>query len=82
MVLYGVTLTAVPIWNFHGAADNVVATQGSRDMDAAMIAIGNSNWTYTEFPGVGHAVTEPAWAELTGDVPPLTLIDWIFAQSK
>lgn len=69
------TLLNVPIWNFHGAIDNVVATQGSRDMDAAMIAAGHRNWTYTEYPGVGHAVTGPAWDEVT-------LIPWIFSQTK
>ncbi len=53
----------VGIWNFHGADDNVVPTLASQEMDAAMIIAGHTNWTYSEYPGVGHAVTEPAWGE-------------------
>ncbi|MEP4077278.1 alpha/beta hydrolase-fold protein [Haloferula sp.] len=68
-------LTDVAIWNFHGADDTVVPTLASQEMDAAMITAGHTNWTYTEYPGVGHAVTGPAWAEET-------LIPWMFSQSR
>ncbi|NWK54536.1 prolyl oligopeptidase family serine peptidase [Verrucomicrobiaceae bacterium N1E253] len=86
------TLVGVPIWNFHGNSDTVVSYLGSRAMHDAMLAAGHPNWTYTEFDGVGHAVTTPAWANpITAPygaaygsmtTPGTNLIDWIFSQSK
>lgn len=86
------TLVSVPIWNFHGNDDNVVSYLGSRAMHDAMVAVAHPNWTYTEFDGVGHAVTTPAWANPITDpygadygsvtTPATNLIDWIFAQDR
>ncbi|MBT3193850.1 MAG: hypothetical protein HN341_15000 [Verrucomicrobia bacterium] len=66
-------LLDVAIWNFHGADDTIVPTLASQEMDAALIAAGHSNYIYSEYPGVGHAVTGPAWAEED-------LIPWFFRQ--
>jgi predicted peptidase len=43
----------LPIWIFHGDADQSVSVEESRHMFAALKAIG-ANVQYTELPGVGH----------------------------
>jgi predicted peptidase len=64
----------VPIWNFHGAVDDVEPVETSRVMiDAIRKAGGRPR--HTEYAGVGHnvfmwAYTEPA------------LIEWLFAQKR
>jgi predicted peptidase len=64
----------VPIWNFHGAADDVEPVETSRLMiDAIRKAGGHPR--HTEYPGVKHnvfmwAYTEPA------------LVEWLFAQHR
>jgi predicted peptidase len=63
----------VPIWAFHGAADPVVSVAGSRDLVAALKALG-SRVKYTEYADVGHDVWTRAFAEPA-------LPDWLFAQS-
>lgn len=65
----------VAIWSFHGALDTVVPVEGDREMAAALTAAGHTNWTYTEYPDAGHAVTVPAWGNTN-------LIPWIFQQVK
>jgi predicted peptidase len=64
----------VPVWNFHGDADQTVSVEISRTRISALRKAGGAP-LYTEYPGVGHnacdwAFTEPA------------LIDWLFAQKK
>jgi predicted peptidase len=68
------TLKDVPVWNFHGEADDVEPVQTSRVMIEALRRAGGQP-LHTEYPGVGHnvfmwAYTEPA------------LIDWLFARSR
>jgi len=64
----------VPIWNFHGAADDIEPVTSSRVMiDALRKAAGRP--LYTEYAGVGHnvfmwAYTEPA------------LLEWLFTQRR
>jgi predicted peptidase len=68
------SIKSVPVWAFHGGADNVVPTQGSHDMvDALKKAGGHPR--YTEFPGVGHGSWANAWNEPE-------LLDWLFAQKR
>jgi predicted peptidase len=50
----------LPIWIFHGDADDVVPVAESRGMAAALEAIG-ADVRYTEFPGVGHGAWGPAY---------------------
>jgi predicted peptidase len=68
------TVARVPIWNFHGDADDVEPVQTSRRMIEALRKAG-AYPRYTEYPGVGHdvfmwAYTEPA------------LVEWLFARSR
>ena len=67
-------MRAVSIWVFHGAMDGEVSVERSREMVAALRAVG-SNVEYTEYRFSGHAVWDRAYAE-DG------LIDWVFAQRK
>lgn len=64
----------VPIWNFHGAADEVEPVATSRRMIEALRLAGGQP-RHTEYAGVGHnvfmwAYTEPA------------LVEWLFAQAR
>jgi predicted peptidase len=64
----------VPIWNFHGAADEVEPVATSRVMIDAIRKSGGTP-RHTEYAGVGHnvflwAYTEPA------------LVEWMFAQKR
>ena len=64
----------VPVWNFHGAADDVEPATSSRVMIDALRKAGGRP-LHTEYAGIGHnvfmwAYTEPA------------LIEWLFAQKR
>ncbi len=64
----------VPVWNFHGALDDVEPVTSSRVMIAALRKAGGRP-LYTEYPGIGHnvflwAYTEPA------------MVEWLFAQRR
>jgi predicted peptidase len=64
----------VAIWAFHGARDDIVPVTNSREMVAALRAVG-SPVKYTEYTDIGHAVWTVAFAER--DLP-----DWLFAQRR
>jgi predicted peptidase len=64
----------LPVWVHHGNADQQVPVEQSRQMVAALKAIGNPV-RYTEYEGVGHnswdrAYQDPAFAQ------------WLFAQHR
>lgn len=44
----------VPVWIFHGTADNVVPIDDSRQMVNAMLNAGNANLKFSEVAGAGH----------------------------
>ncbi len=67
-------LATLPIWCFHGAADEVVPVARSRSMVEAVKAAGG-NVKYTEFEGVRHDSWTPAYRD------PATL-DWLFRQRR
>ena len=67
-------LADLPLWVFHGALDDTVKTQRSRDMVAAITAKGGHP-KYTEYPDVGHG----AW---TATYAKPEVWDWLFAQRK
>ncbi len=68
------TVKDVPVWNFHGEADEVEPVATSRTMIAALQQAGGHP-RHTEYKGIGHdvfmwAYTEPA------------LVEWLFAQKR
>ncbi len=67
-------LSRLPIWCFHGDADQVVAVDRSRSMIAAVKAAGGSP-KYSELPGVGHDSWTPAYRDPA-------VLDWLFAQRQ
>ncbi len=52
---------ALPVWIFHGAADDVVPPADDRRLYAALQAR-HAEVRYTEFPGVNHGSWVPAYA--------------------
>ncbi|MEO7674509.1 MAG: PHB depolymerase family esterase [Pyrinomonadaceae bacterium] len=64
----------IPLWIFHGDADQSVSVEESRKMYAALKAT-SANVQYTELPGLGHNVWDPAFARPD-------LIDWLLKQRK
>ena len=64
----------LPIWVFHGGADNVVPVSNSRRMVGELTKV-KAKVKYTEYPGVGHNSWESAFAEPE-------LLPWLFAQKK
>lgn len=67
-------LTHLPIWIFHGNADETVDVGISRRVFNDLLAVG-AQPGYTEFPGVGHSSWLPAYAMDS-------LWDWMFNQSR
>ncbi|HTV24910.1 MAG TPA: dienelactone hydrolase family protein [Polyangiaceae bacterium] len=68
------TIAHLPIWAFHGAQDNVAPVENSREMVAALRALG-SPVRYTEYPDVGHESWNRAYAESE-------LFRWLLAQRR
>ena len=64
----------VPIWTFHGGADNVVKAKRSRDMVTALSKVG-SKVKYTEYEGVRHN----SWGRAYRDEEALK---WVLDQKK
>lgn len=59
---------------FHGDADNVVTTEGSREAYKALKAAG-AEVEYIEFPGCSHGSWNPAFNEPD-------FMSWLFSQKK
>ncbi|MHC5060661.1 MAG: alpha/beta hydrolase-fold protein [Planctomycetota bacterium] len=64
----------LPLWIFHGDADEVVPVEVSRKIVKALRDSGG-NPRYTEYPGVNHN----SWALAYRDPE---LVEWLFAQSR
>lgn len=64
----------VPLWAFHGDADNVVPVSGSREIVDALKKAG-AEPKYTEYPKVGHNSWSPAFEEKE-------FWNWVFAQKR
>ena len=64
----------LPIWVFHGAADDVVPVSNSRLMVGELGKV-KAKVKYTEYPGVGHNSWSNAFEEKD-------LLPWLFAQKK
>lgn len=67
-------LARTPFWVFHGAQDEVIPVQRSRDMVAAIEAAGGSA-RYTEYPDLTHN----SWDATYGNPEAL---DWMLAQRR
>ena len=67
-------VSRLPIWIFHGDADQTVPVEVSRRMAAALRAIG-ADVQYTELPGVGHNAWDPAYDRAD-------LFTWLFKQKR
>ncbi len=64
----------IPIWTFHGDKDGAVPVCRSRKMTAALWNV-NGNIRYREYPGAGHNVWSPTYADKG-------VLDWLFSQRK
>ena len=64
----------LPIWLFHGAQDQVVSVERSRQMVEALGQAGHRP-RYTEYAAVGH----DSWLQAFSDPE---LLPWLFAQTK
>jgi predicted peptidase len=67
-------LRHVPVWAFHGEDDEVVSPDESRELVAALRAVGGDA-RLTTYPGVGHAAWDPAYADPE-------LLDWWLAARR
>ena len=67
-------ISSLPIWCFHGDADQAVPVRRSRDMIAAVNAAGGRP-IYSELPGVGHDSWTPAYRDRF-------VLDWLFSQRR
>lgn len=54
-------LRRVPIWQYHGAVDDVISPADSRRLAAVLDSLG-APAHYTELPGVGHGCWDAAYA--------------------
>ncbi len=68
-------LAKIPIWAFHGAKDTHVPVAATREMIAALKALGASP-KYTEYPDVDHESSARVFAPATG------LDAWLFEQHR
>jgi predicted peptidase len=57
-------VSRLPIWIFHGDADQAVPVEESRRMAAALKAMG-ADVHYTELPGVGHNAWDAAYTSVS-----------------
>jgi len=64
----------IPIWIFHGGADELVPVKVSRDAFAALTTAGGHP-RYTEYEGATHSMSSYTWTEPG-------LIDWLFQQKR
>lgn len=62
----------LPLWVFHGAKDTIIPVSGSRDMIAAITALGGTP-RYTEFPNANHEIWVPVYSDPD-------FLAWLFAQ--
>jgi predicted peptidase len=67
-------MARLPLWVFHGSADQVVSVADSRRLVARVRELGGAP-RYTEYPGVGHDAWTPAYADPE-------VLDWLLAQRR
>jgi predicted peptidase len=67
-------LKSLPIWIFHGDADQNVSVEESRHMATALAAI-SANVRYTELAGVDHNAWDPAYDNAE-------MVEWLLVQQR
>jgi len=65
----------MPVRIFHGADDNLVSPEHSRNAYQKLVSLGAKHVLYTEYPGVGHNSWTNAFAEPD-------FVSWIFSNKK
>ncbi|MEI8247697.1 MAG: prolyl oligopeptidase family serine peptidase [Lentisphaerota bacterium] len=70
---YAASVIDVPIWASHGALDQVVKVERSRNMIAALLRAGGTPH-YTEFPDIAHNAWDYSYTP--------ELFQWMFTQRK
>ena len=70
----GKKFAQLPLWIFHGDADEKVPVEASRKMVKALRDSGG-NPKYTEYPGVNHNSWDQAYRDPE-------LVEWLFAQNR
>jgi predicted peptidase len=74
-------LKNLPIWAFHGSVDSTIPVSGSREMIAAIQAVGGHPH-YTEFAGQGHGVWPYVYSLNTSPLRVTGFFSWLFSQHK
>lgn len=67
-------IAGLPVWVFHGDADQVVMVSRSRDMVDAITAVGGAP-RYTEYPDIEH----DSWTQTYSNNE---VMQWLFAQKR
>lgn len=68
-------LTKMPMWVFHGEADNVVPAEGSKKMVRLVNERHGEHAKLTLYPGVGHNSWDKAYSDQA-------MWQWLFAQKR
>lgn len=68
-------LRSLPMWIFHGAADDIVPVEHSRQMVHALERAGATSVRYTEYPSLAHNSWDATYADPS-------LPKWLFAQRR
>ncbi len=63
----------VPVWAFHGSADNVVKPDRMRKLAKALKR--SRIFKYTEFEGAGHGIKGQVFSDEA-------VFEWLFAQKR
>lgn len=74
-MLYPKVASNVPVWIFHGSADDVINPWPDRSMIKALQQAGAKNAKYTEYPGLKHDIEASVFAEPG-------LFAWLFSFKK
>ena len=72
----------LPVWAFHGALDQTIPVEASRDMVNALETVGNTEVKYTEYPNVGHESWYKAYKDDIDNNGEVDLAEWIFLQER
>lgn len=73
--LYMESAGNMPLWIFHGAMDKSVSPESDRELHKNLIARGDKNVTYTEYPTMGHNSWDSAFIEPK-------LLPWLFSNKN